>query len=509
MATPAEKLAQSLEVLRNIQNYKGSAVFKSSEISRTHKERLLNNGFIQEVIKGWYISANPNDTRGESTAWYTSFWSFCSTYLNNRFGDNWCVSPEHSISIHSGNWTVPQQLLVRASQASNNVTELPHNTSIMDAVLSFPEEEIENIEGIRIYSLASALIFCSQDYFVRNSIDTRTALSLIKDSSEILTILLDGGHSRIAGRLAGAFRNIGKDRIADDIIKTMKSAEYDVREVDPFTDKTFTSSGRELSPYVSRLKIMWDKMRSDIIENFPKSTGLSQSKEELLKNIQDHYETDAYHSLSIEGYQVTTDLIEKVANGDWDPENNQSDRELKNTLAARGYYLAFQEVKKSIEKLFSGENSGKIADDDHRDWYRALFSPSVTAGILKRSDLAGYRTHQVYISQSSHIPLKGDSVRDAMPILFELLKEEENAAVRAVLGHFIFVYIHPYMDGNGRIARFLMNLMLVSGGYPWTIIPVEKRDEYMKSLEKASVNQNIELFARFIGKFVTEEMEKT
>ncbi|WP_317503891.1 Fic family protein [Idiomarina sp. HP20-50] len=37
------------------------------------------------------------------------------------------------------------------------------------------------------------------------------------------------------------------------------------------------------------------------------------------------------------------------------------------------------------------------------------------------------------------------------------------------------VYIHPYFDGNGRIGRFIMNLMLASGGYPWTVVPVERR----------------------------------
>jgi Fic family protein len=75
-----------------------------------------------------------------------------------------------------------------------------------------------------------------------------------------------------------------------------------------------------------------------------------------------------------------------------------------------------------------------------------------------------------------------------------------------VLGHFVFVYIHPYGDGNGRMARFLMNSMLASGGYPWTVIRVEDRDSYMASLEQASVNGNIEPFAEFIGASVRRQM---
>lgn len=77
-----------------------------------------------------------------------------------------------------------------------------------------------------------------------------------------------------------------------------------------------------------------------------------------------------------------------------------------------------------------------------------------------------------------HTPLNPAALRDAMTTLFELLREEPEACVRAVLGHFLFTYIHPFMDGNGRIGRFLMNAMLASGGYDWLIIPVERRDEY-------------------------------
>ena len=80
-----------------------------------------------------------------------------------------------------------------------------------------------------------------------------------------------------------------------------------------------------------------------------------------------------------------------------------------------------------------------------------------------------------------------------------MLREEPEPSVRVVLGHFIFVYIHPYMDGNGRIGRFLMNVMLAAGGYPWTVIPLEKREDYMNALECGSVGQDIEPLANFLG----------
>jgi Fic family protein len=95
-----------------------------------------------------------------------------------------------------------------------------------------------------------------------------------------------------------------------------------------------------------------------------------------------------------------------------------------------------------------------------------------------------------------------------MPVLFELLKQEPSAAVRAVLGHFLFVYIHPYMDGNGRIARFLMITQLISGGYPWVTVPVERRQDYMSALEKASVGEDVSEFAGLIGSFVETAGDK-
>jgi hypothetical protein len=80
MSTPSEKLAQSLEILGKLQNSNRAAAIRARDLSRTNRERLLANGFLQEVIKGWYIPSRPDEAKGESTAWYASFWRFCAVY---------------------------------------------------------------------------------------------------------------------------------------------------------------------------------------------------------------------------------------------------------------------------------------------------------------------------------------------------------------------------------------------------------------------------------------------
>ncbi len=173
---------------------------------------------------------------------------------------------------------------------------------------------------------------------------------------------------------------------------------------------------------------------------------------------------DAYHSLSIEGYRVSPTLIERVRSGQWTPESNSSDRQHQDALAARGYYQAFLTVKSSIQAIIAGEPWGQIARRDCNVWYRELFAPLVSAGLLQPTSLAGYRTGRVYLRGSRHIPVAGEFVGEAMSTFFDLLATEQDASVRVVLGHFVFVHNHPYMDGNGRIGRFLMNTMLAAGG---------------------------------------------
>src|SRR5687767_9578809 len=131
MPTPREKLAEALEALHQLK-IAGVAAIRSADLRRAHRERLQDTGFLKAHITGWYIASRPDEAAGDSTAWYASFWEFCASYLAERFGTDWCLSPEQSLALHAGNRTVPPQLLVRTPKGNNKPTNLPHGTSLFD-----------------------------------------------------------------------------------------------------------------------------------------------------------------------------------------------------------------------------------------------------------------------------------------------------------------------------------------------------------------------------------------
>lgn len=289
----------------------------------------------------------------------------------------------------------------------------------------------------------------------------------------------------------------------------MKAAGYDVRENDPFAPEQVLGGIRPRgAPIVGRLEASWRSMRDAVLEEFPAGLGVPKDHDAYMQSVNDIYQSDAYHSLSIEGYTVTMELVERVRSGAWDPEGNDDGRRGRDALAARGYWQAFQAVRKTVLATVEGGNPGALARAAHQEWYRDLFQPFVAAGILAPSALAGYRNHAVYLQGSRHVPPRWEVVPEAMSTLFDLLEQEPEPAVRAVLGHWLIGYIHPYPDGNGRIARFLMNVMLASGGYPWTVVRVEDRDTYMASLEAASVHGDIQPLARFLTDCLRRSMRR-
>ena len=501
MASIQEKLADSLGVLKEYQDKNIGSIIKGQKtLGETHTRRLVQNGYLEQIIKGWYMPSMPG-FEGDTTTWYASYWSFIAAYCNNRFGAKWSLSPEESLDYYAGETVTPAQLIIRSPKATNNIIALKHGDSLLDISASLPTNIVTEAHyGLRLYSLAEALVYCSPTYFKKNPINARTCLYMIDSADEILKVVADEGNSNRSSRVIGALRNVGKQDVADKIYDFMTKLGHQLRPEDPFEESSSVVSdgARSISPYAVRIKLMWKTMREQIERLNIGKAGNQQSVDVILAHMEENYIRDSYHSLSIEGYRVTEGLIERVRSGQWDPQDNQIDAERKNALAARGYYQAFVKVKDSVRNILEGTNAGSTIGRDFEEWHFEMFQPCIAAGIIKPSDLIGYRTNQVYIRGSKHTPPAADAVRDAMPEFVRLLEQEENAAVRAVLGHFFFVFIHPYMDGNGRTARFILNVLLVTAGYPWRVITVEERADYMAALEKASTEGDITAFAKIV-----------
>jgi fido (protein-threonine AMPylation protein) len=501
MSTPNEKLAESMAELEKLQA-EGRRVFRSQELSRVHRERLLHAGFLQQVVRGWLISSSPGTAPGDSTPWFASFWEFCARYCEERFSNDWHLSPEQSLIISAENAVIPPQVIIYSPKGANNSTALLFGTSLYDLKESQPPPSGDLIvkDGLRLFAIEPALTKVPEVFFAAKPVEAQVALASLREPSGLLRRLLDGGNSVVAGRLVGAFRRVGRTDIADEIRAAMTGAGYSVRESDPFVpDQEIGKLTPAAPPIVGRIQSMWESMRGTVLNTLPPPPGLPIDRAAYLHFVDEIYQSDAYHSLSIEGYRVTPDLIERVRSGSWRPESNEADQESRDALAARGYWQAFQLVKRSVEEIIAGANPGTLARSAHREWYRELFQPSVAAGLIPPAALAGYRNDFVFLRTSRYVPPRWEAVRDAMPAIFDLLESEPEPAVRAVLGHWLIGYIHPYMDGNGRMARFLMNAMLASGGYPWTVVRVEDRARYLRALDCASIDLDIAPFAAFLA----------
>ncbi len=495
----SQRIAEALERVKFLADQKGAHIVKSSEIARKDREILVRNHWLQEIIKGWYILTRPDVAPGDTAAWYSNFWDFLKIYLQERFDKDYCLSAETSLELQIGASIVPQQVIVIARQGGS-VQKLPFETSILIYAdpTNLPTQRNE-IQGLQVMPLPLAICKISPTYFRKCSENAEIALRSVRASADLTRVILENDFHRAAERILGAYQFLGLEKPANEIKHDLERAGIIVKPNNPFEQITpFLTLGQFLSPYAARIEVMWNKYRDEIIKLFPKAPGLPKNPKFYLEKVNELYEYDAYNSLSIEGYQVTPDLILRVKNNEWQPSLHPEDAKERNALAARGYYEAFQLVKKSLEKILEGKSPGDCVAEDLSAWYQNLFSPSVRANIISPSALVGYRNDRVFIRNSRHSPPPREAVLDSMEAFFKCLKAETEASVRAVLGHYVFVFIHPYMDGNGRTARFILNTMLASGGYPWTIVELRRRSEYINSLEKVHTESDISTFTRFI-----------
>ncbi len=168
----------------------------------------------------------------------------------------------------------------------------------------------------------------------------------------------------------------------------------------------------------------------------------------------------------------------------------------------RGRTIQFKaKDRKEIENL---ESAYRFAQTHALNEKNFLLSHGILAAtLLEKSSLGKYRDQMVYVygrAGMEYAALEPEHVSSDMRQLFAEVKQLRNSTLNvartfyhAALLHLIFVHVHPFMDGNGRAARLLMNLVLIRGGYPPVAVRPEDRKAYLDSLERASLTEDEDL----------------
>jgi len=151
----------------------------------------------------------------------------------------------------------------------------------------------------------------------------------------------------------------------------------------------------------------------------------------------------------------------------------------------------------AFDFIYTLAKAKSIKEQDIKDLHRLFY-------FRIDEEMAGqYRTKRAIVTGSKYpLPSPEDLPGLMKKCITRLkrLRKEKHAVEFAALAHKEFVFIHPFVDGNGRVGRLLMNLILIQEGYVITIIPPVVRTDYIRALEKAHTDDKdfIEFTARMV-----------
>ncbi len=170
-----------------------------------------------------------------------------------------------------------------------------------------------------------------------------------------------------------------------------------------------------------------------------------------------------------------------------------------------------EEVQRPISELFIRELHKLILKEPY---YRPAQTPDGLP-TTKKIEIGVYKTQpnhvktskgeMFYFATPEETPAKMDELIDWQRAEEE--KKELHPILLAVGFHYRFVRIHPFDDGNGRMARLLMNFILMKYGFPPAVILTEHRKEYIEALREIDQNENLEPFAIYIAKSIKRALE--
>ena len=221
---------------------------------------------------------------------------------------------------------------------------------------------------------------------------------------------------------------------------------------------------------MNELLVKTDELQKQINELRPLSR-------ETVLSLKDYYKIGlTWSSNAIEGNTLTESETKVVIEDGL----TIGGKPLRDHLEAQGHAEAFEYMLDLADKKEITENDILML---HRLFYRKI--DDINAGV--------YRKSQVFISGSKY-PLPGpDKVPQMMKDIVQKIadiREKEHPVAAAAKAHLELVFVHPFVDGNGRVARLIMNLVLIQSGYNIALISPVRRTEYISSIEAAHKNDD-------------------
>lgn len=202
-----------------------------------------------------------------------------------------------------------------------------------------------------------------------------------------------------------------------------------------------------------------------------------------------------YHSNAIEGNTLTLRETQLILEG----RTPDAGKPLREIYEARNHDRALRQ----IEQWAAQRPAHALLTE--RD---ILEVHALVLADIDSSHAGRFRRDRVLIKGTRYIPPSSAKLDALLPATLSLATTPSTHPVlRAAEFHYNLVAIHPFQDGNGRAARLLMNYLLLRCGYPSAIITVERRGEYLSSLEEANVGRT-QAFARFIASCVQHTLDR-
>lgn len=273
---------------------------------------------------------------------------------------------------------------------------------------------------------------------------------------------------------------------------TMLEEEKDVVQADHLYSKALALSPCDKRALVSRDRTLplveeIDQRHFDALDKkVQQLMSIPKGNSALRRVMEETYYHHIYHTVAIEGNTLTLSEIRHI---------------IETRYAVPGKSLQEQNEALGVDSAMKYINttllsrSGAITESHILEIHRRVLGHAdpVEAGRL--------RTSQVFVGH--HVPPHPQDLQRHMQELVQWLNSEEALNLHpvelAALAHYKLVYVHPFVDGNGRTSRLLMNLVLMQASYPPITIRKEQRSEYYSVLEMANEG-DIRPFIRFIAK---------